>query len=100
MDKKKKWLFILSFFIATAAVAFLAAAFATDYWLEAYPWRNVTQEAEDGAKNVTGGDLDTKFQGYIHFGLFHGFKSLDHGLGVREGEIWSKCYNCVKIVSN
>lgn len=78
-------------------MGFLSASLATDYWLEAKPTRNVDDETEDGAKNVTDGDPGTKFNGYIHFGLFHGHKSLDHGLGLREGEIWSECLSLLHL---
>ncbi len=72
------------------SVALLSASLGTDYWIVAKPIRLVDKDTIGGAKNVTGGDLNTKFQGYINFGLFHGYKELDHGLGVRKGEIWSE----------
>ncbi len=90
MDKKKRWVFIVTACLSAAAVAFLSAALGTQYWVEAFPRKVVDDDTADGAKNVTDGDPGSKFKGYIHFGLFRGYKSLDHGLGAREGEIWSK----------
>ncbi len=58
----------------------------TDHWVVADPVKIVDQKTVDSAKNVTG-NLDTKFKGHINFGLFHGYKELDHGLGVRKGEV-------------
>lgn len=75
------------FIVSAISVISLSASLATDYWVVAYPRKRVDRDTEKSAINVTGGDLDTKFRGYIHFGLFHGYKSLDHGLGVRQGEI-------------
>ena len=90
MEKKKRLSYLLTFVLAMVAVALLSASLGTDYWVVARPVRVVDQNTIGGAKNVTGGELKTKFQGYINFGLFHGYKELDHGLGVRKGEIWSK----------
>lgn len=86
LDRKKRGCFCATFVFALAAVALLSVSMATDYWVEAKPVRIVDQDTVNSAKNVTG-DLDTKFRGHIHFGLFHGYKELDHGLGVRKGEI-------------
>lgn len=58
--------------------------------MKATPTRKVDEDTEDGARNVTDGEPGTKFHGNINFGLFHGHKSLDHGLGMRSGEIWSE----------
>lgn len=88
MDKRKRWLFILTSCLSLVGVGFLSASMGTDYWVQAFPERNVDNNIADGANNVTDGDPGTKFKGYIHFGLFRGYKSLDHGLGIREGEIW------------
>jgi len=83
------------FIVSAISVISLSASLATDYWVVAYPRRRVDRDTESSAINVTGGDLATKFRGYIHFGLFHGYKSLDHGLGVRQGEISSEYnYSC------
>ncbi|ELT94496.1 hypothetical protein CAPTEDRAFT_225913 [Capitella teleta] len=91
MNKKKRWIFVVTFLVSTTAVGFLSASLATDFWVEANPARNVDEVTEDGARIVTDGDTGTKFHGDIHFGLFHGHKSLDHGLGLREGDIWIEC---------
>ena len=91
MDKKRP-LFFTTFVLAVGAVAFLSGSLGTDYWIVATPIRKVDAATMGGAKNVTDGDLDTKFRGHVNFGLFHGYKELDHGLGVRKGEIWSE-YN-------
>ena len=80
--------------ISGIGVTLLAASLATEYWVVAHPRKRIDRDTEESAKNVTGGDLATKFKGYIHFGLFHGHKSLDHGLGPRQEEIWGE-YNII-----
>lgn len=90
MEKKKRFLYLLTFLLSMIAVGLVAAALGTDYWIVARPVRVVGENIIGGAKNVTGGELKTKFQGYINFGLFRGYKELDHGLGVRKGEIKSE----------
>ena len=90
MEKKKRMLFLLTFVLSLIGVGLMAAALGTDFWIVARPVRVVDQNTIGGAKNVTGGQLKTKFQGYINFGLFRGYKELDHGLGVRKGEIYSE----------
>ena len=86
LDRKKRGCFLATFVLALAAIALLSVSVATDYWVVAKPVKIVDQDTVNSAKNVTG-DLDTKFRGHINFGLFHGYKELDHGLGVRKGEI-------------
>ena len=61
-------------------------ALGTDHWVVADPVKIVDKDTVDAASNVTG-NLNTKFKGHINFGLFHGYKELDHGLGVRKGEV-------------
>ena len=75
--------------IPVAGVSLLSVSMATDYWVVAKPVKWVDQATVNSAKSVTG-DLDTKFRGKVNFGLFHGYKELDHGLGVRKGEIKGK----------
>ena len=87
MDKKTRAIFILTFVFSLAAVGFLVAAMATDYWIVSFPVRLVDNQTLDGAVNVTDGDTGTKFKGYIHYGLFYGVKKLDSGLGVRKDPI-------------
>ena len=70
----------------------LSASLATQNWVISHPKRNVSKDTEDGALNVTDGDLGSKFKGTITFGLFKGYKELDHGLGVRKGNIESEYY--------
>ena len=101
MDSKKRTLFTLTFVLGLLGVGMLVASLATDYWLESRPVRNVDDDTLAVAINVTGGDLDTKFTGYIHFGLFHGSKSLDYGFGPRHSEISGEyqtceCYICMQ----
>lgn len=87
MRKRHRLQFIVTFILSTASVGLLSAALGTDYWLVARPVRLVDEATKENARNVTGGDLNTKFQGYIHFGLFRGSKELDHGLGPRREQI-------------
>ena len=87
MEKKTRIIFILTFLFSSAAVAFLVASMATDYWIESFPMRLVDNQTLDGAVNVTDGDTGTKFKGYIHYGLFYGEKRLDSGLGIRAERI-------------
>ena len=86
LDRKKRGCFVTTFVLALAAVALLSVSMATDFWVVAKPVKIVDQTTLNSAKNVTG-ELDTKFRGKVNFGLFHGYKELDHGLGVRKGEI-------------
>ena len=85
----------MTVFFCACAVAMLAASLGTDYWIIAYPLRNVSQSAIDSAKNITGGGIGTKFQGQVNFGLFHGTKVLDYGFSTvgREEDIWGMALN-------
>lgn len=89
LDRKKRGCFFATFVLALVAVALLSVSMATDYWVVANPRKIVDQTTVDSAKNVTD-DLGTKFRGKVNFGLFHGYKELNHGLGVRKGEIKGK----------
>ena len=84
-------MFFITFLMCAAAVGLLSAALGTDYWAVVQPIRDVPKHIVDQAKNVSQ-DLGTKFSGNINFGLFHGSKVLDYGLGTqgREQEIWGK----------
>ena len=95
MRKKQRVVFLVTFSLATLAVGLLSAALGTDFWVVARPIRLVDESTKGQARNVTGGDLNTKFQGLVHFGLFRGQKELDHGLGVRKEEIIGENFTCV-----
>lgn len=83
-------MFLTVFTLSSIAVALLSTSLATNDWVLSTPRRNVSKDTEAGALNVTGGDIGTKFKGRITFGLFRGYKELDHGLGVRSGPIESE----------
>lgn len=90
MDKKKRWMFLTVFIVNCISVGFLSASLGTHHWVVSHPKRNVSKDAEDSALNVTDGEPGSKFKGKITFGLFKGYKELDHGLGVRSGMIESE----------
>ncbi|XP_013783839.1 clarin-2-like [Limulus polyphemus] len=85
MDIVKRALTFLTFFVCCTSLAFLAASFATQSWIEAEPIRtgfNLNSTSLEGD--------DKKFVGKINFGLFKGEKILDYGFGPRKSQIWIK----------
>lgn len=77
-SKKQKYLVGLTVLLAVTGVGLLVAAFATDKWVSARPYRNT-----DNSNNSTvrgGPDINT---GNSSFGLFNGQQSLNYGTGSR-----------------
>ncbi|KAL8570422.1 hypothetical protein ACOMHN_035840 [Nucella lapillus] len=72
---KQKYLVGLTVLFAVLGVGFLVAAFATDRWVSASPYRNT-----DNSTVREGPDINT---GNSSFGLFNGQQSLNYGTGAR-----------------
>ena len=87
---KKRQVFLVTFFLGFAGIGLLVTALCTDYWLESNPVRLVDEDTLNAAVNVTDEESNTKFTGYIHFGLFRGSKTLDYGFGQRRYDIFGK----------
>ncbi|XP_076372091.1 clarin-2-like [Tachypleus tridentatus] len=85
MDLVKRALTFLTFFVCCISLAFLAASFATQSWIEAEPIRTGIK-----LNSTSSYGEDKKFVGTINFGLFKGEKVLDYGLGPRKSHIWIK----------
>ena len=94
-DLKKRVLYFVLFVSNIIAILALSVALGTNYWIVSYPEKLVDNKTSEAARNVTNGHLETKFKGYINFGLFNGYKELDHGLGVRKIDIVCKL-NCME----
>lgn len=79
MDLVKRVLTFLTFFVCCGCLAFLTVSLATQDWINAKPVMLVyvnntsVQQAEN----------EGKFKGEVFFGLFHGKKTLNYGLGPR-----------------
>ena len=89
-DLRKRLLYFATLILDLIGVVVLSIALGTNYWVVSRPEKIVDDLTLEGARNVTGGDLETKFKGYINFGLFNGYKELDHGLGIRKVDIACK----------
>jgi hypothetical protein len=113
MDKSKRVLTFITFFICTACLALLSGSLSTHKWIVVKPIRSINGTfiqvpSIDNEKNMTrtSRNYDTneyekesglrmsreneKFRGTIYFGLFHGTKSLNYGFGDRHSAISSK----------
>lgn len=66
-------------------MAFLTVSLATQEWVEAKPVMLV-YVTNDSIPQTEG-----KFKGEVSFGLFHGKKILNYGLGPRHSTFSSKC---------
>uniref|UniRef100_A0A224Z0T3 Uncharacterized protein n=1 Tax=Rhipicephalus zambeziensis TaxID=60191 RepID=A0A224Z0T3_9ACAR len=79
MDLVQRVFTFLTFFVCCGCLAFLTVSLATQDWIEAKPVmlvyvsNNSIQQAEN----------EGKFKGEVSFGLFHGKKTLNYGLGPR-----------------
>jgi len=69
MNFQKRSVIFVTFFVSCLAISLLAAGLGTDHWLEAECRRL--------------GDFSEKSNGTINFGLFHGARHLNSGLGDR-----------------
>lgn len=78
--------------VALTAVSFMTAAIATDRWVASVPQLlipvvgNRSKEPSSGSNPL----VYTGAEGCVNFGLFHGYKRLDNGLGARYGELWGE----------
>lgn len=113
MEKSKRLLTFLTFFVCTACLALLSASLATHKWIVVKPIRSIngtfmfatTTETEKNMTrtsrnyDVSDSERDTglrlkleneKFRGSIYFGLFHGTKSLNYGFGDRHSALSSE----------
>ncbi|CAH1784644.1 unnamed protein product [Owenia fusiformis] len=84
MQKKKVYIFV-TMIISFVAVGLISAALATEYWIVAWPERDVNQTTKDLARNISGDG--TKFNGNVHLGLFTGQKRIDYGFGERTSDV-------------
>jgi len=69
MNFQKRSLIFVTFFVSCLAISLLAAGLGTEHWVEAECRRE--------------GDFSSKSNGSVHFGLFHGARHLNSGLGDR-----------------
>jgi len=69
MNFKKRSLIFVTFFVSCLAISLLAASLGTEHWVEAECRRD--------------GDFSDKSNGTVNFGLFHGSRHLNSGLGDR-----------------
>ena len=117
MDKSKRVLTFLTFFVCTTCLALLSASLSTHKWIVVKPIRSISGTflhavASESDRNMsrTSRNYDAnesekdsglrlnleneKFRGSIYFGLFHGTKSLNYGFGDRHSAISSEyiCY--------
>ncbi|XP_054708622.1 clarin-3-like [Uloborus diversus] len=83
-DMTKRVLTFCTFFICCGCLALLSASFATQQWIVAKPLK---VGLPPSISNATAGDSN-KFRGELHFGLFEGSKTLNHGFGDRKTHIW------------
>lgn len=81
-DFTKRILTFFTFFICCGCLAFLSASLATQEWIIAKP----VKIKPESLSNVTADD-HKKFRGELHFGLFEGYKILNHGFGDRKSYI-------------
>lgn len=88
MKFMKRVLIGLTFYFCCSAVVLLCVAFGTKYWIESSPVRDVANVT----RNNTNTDLDTRFVGTIHLGLFEEHKLLNYGWGDRESTLWIVCW--------
>ncbi|XP_015916501.1 clarin-3 [Parasteatoda tepidariorum] len=83
-DLTKRVITFCTFFICCGCLALISASLATQKWIVAKP---VKVGLPPSISNATAGD-HTKFRGDLHFGLFEGSKTLNHGFGDRKTHIW------------
>ncbi|XP_074597481.1 clarin-2 [Brevipalpus obovatus] len=89
MERTKKVFTFMTFIICLIALALLLASLATHKWVISKPERIKFQNAPDIRDQVIDSD-GRKFKGDIYFGLFHGTKILNYGLGDRTTALWIK----------
>lgn len=79
MDLVQRVFTFLTFFVCCGCLAFLTVSLATQEWIEAKPVMlvYVTNDSTQQDEN------EGKFKGEVSFGLFHGKKTLNYGLGPR-----------------
>uniref|UniRef100_A0A0C9R5C1 Putative conserved plasma membrane protein n=1 Tax=Amblyomma americanum TaxID=6943 RepID=A0A0C9R5C1_AMBAM len=79
MDLVQRVFTFLTFFVCCGCLAFLTVSLATQEWIEAKPVMlvYVSNDSLQLAEN------EGKFRGEVSFGLFHGKKTLNYGLGPR-----------------
>ncbi|XP_064465884.1 clarin-3-like [Ornithodoros turicata] len=79
MDLVQRVFTFLTFFVCCGCLAFLTVSLATQEWISAKPFMlvYVTNDSIPQSEN------EGKFRGEVTFGLFHGKKVLNYGLGPR-----------------
>lgn len=95
-NKRVAWMVsLLTAGVALTTVSFMTAAIATDRWVASVPkllfpataGNRTTYSNAAGQSNPL---VYIRAEGYVNFGLFHGYKRLDNGLGARYGELWGE----------
>ncbi|XP_063611794.1 uncharacterized protein LOC134785388 [Penaeus indicus] len=76
MNILKRGMVFLTFFGCCFAIALMAAAMSTKYWMEA-------KAVQKRINSDTTFEIRPNSTGHIHFGLFKGKKSLNVGFGMR-----------------
>ncbi|KAH6948842.1 hypothetical protein HPB50_026578 [Hyalomma asiaticum] len=79
MDLVQRVFTFLTFFVCCGCLAFLTVSLATQEWIEAKPVMLVYVSNN----SIQQDENEGKFKGEVSFGLFHGKKTLNYGLGPR-----------------
>lgn len=95
MERRKRVFTFITFFVCIISLGMLAASLASHKWIVAKPFRTLTMPHGGGdvtnlANTSSQSENSNKFKGSIYFGLFHGTKILNYGLGDRTSPMWSK----------
>lgn len=80
MEMLKRVMIFATFVLFAAGIALISAALATDNWIIAKP---VRYNSTGGVDNFLDGGSSSKEESVITFGLFHGLRKLNYGLGNR-----------------